>query len=344
MFRGSLDSPIKRCLLSSLGVLMLWLSGCGSICAPRKGPSDAADGPPITPIAWTLVALPDTQALSANYPDIFDAQTAWVAANTSQLNILYLAHEGDITNNSTDEQWSAAKHSLNLLDGTVPYALAMGNHDYPGNGSITARDSSQFDKYFPLSDLEKGQKVIGVFEPGTASNAAYAFKAGTQDWLILVLEFGPRDSVLAWADAVLKQNVASSAILVTHAYLDVNGTRQDYATRPDQSSDPHDYDSDGRLGGVNDGEEIWQKLILQNPNVRIVLCGHMHAQASLTSLRQTGLPVYQLLADFQNEKLGGGGYLRIMTFRSDGIVSVRTYSPYYDHYRTELENEFYFSL
>jgi hypothetical protein len=295
-------------------------------------------------MAWTLVALPDTQALSANLPAIFDTQTAWVAANASQLNILYLAHEGDITNDSTDEQWSAAAHSLHQLDGTVPYALAMGNHDYPGSGSVAARDSSQFDKYFPLSDFENGQKVVGFFEPGTASNVAYAFTAGMQDWLILVLEFGPRDSVLAWADAVLKQNVASNAILVTHAYLGVDGTRQDYATHPDTSSDPHDYDSDGQLGSVNDGEEIWQKLILHNPNVRIVLCGHMHTQASLTSLRQTGLPVYQLLADFQTEELGGGGYLRLLTFRPDGIVSVRTYSPYYDQYRTELENEFELSL
>jgi 3',5'-cyclic AMP phosphodiesterase CpdA len=291
-----------------------------------------------------LVALPDTQTLSANYPEIFDAQAAWVAASASQLNILYVAHEGDITNDSTDEQWSAAVHSLRMLDGAVPYALAMGNHDYPGSGSVTARDSTQFDKYFPLSDLERRQAVVGTFEPGTASNAAYAFKAGTQAWLIVSLEFGPRDSVLAWADAVLKQRQASNAIVVTHAYLDVDGTRQDHATPPDQSSDPHDYDSDGRLGGVNDGEEIWQKLILRNPNVRLVLCGHMHAQASLVSLRQVGLPVYQLLADFQHEDLGGGGYLRIMTFRPDGGVSVRTYSPYYAQYRTEPENEFELSL
>jgi hypothetical protein len=238
----------------------------------------------------------------------------------------------------------SAKRSLSLLDGTVPYALAMGNHDYPGSGSMTARDSTQFDKYFPLGDLEEGPHLIGVFEPGTASNAVYSFKAGTQDWLIVVLEFGPRDSVLAWADDVLRQNAGSNAIVLTHAYLHVDGTRQDYATRTDQFSDPHEYDSDGRLGGVNDGEEIWQKLILRNPNVRIVLCGHMHAQASLTSLRQTGLPVYQLLADFQNEELGGGGYLRIMSFRPDGVVFVRTYSPYYDQYRTELENEFELSL
>ncbi|HEX7501100.1 MAG TPA: metallophosphoesterase, partial [Polyangia bacterium] len=327
-----------------LGILTLWLLGCGSLRAPWQGPVDAAEVSSGTPLPWTLVVLPDTQAVTANYPDIFDAQTAWVAANASQLNILYVAHEGDITNDSSDEQWSAATHSLHVLDGIVPYALALGNHDYPGSGGVTARDSTQFDRYFPLSDLEEGQKVVGLFQPGSASNAAYAFKAGAQDWLIVALEFGPRDSVLAWANDVLKQHAGSNAIVLTHAYLNVDGMRQDYATRTDEPSDPHEYDSDGRLGGVNDGEEIWQKLILHNPNVRIVLCGHMHAQASLTSLRQTGLPVYQLLADFQNEELGGGGYLRIMTFRPDGVVSVRTYSPHYRQYRTELENEFELSL
>jgi hypothetical protein len=158
--------------------------------------------------------------------------------------------------------------------------------------------------------------------------------------LIFTPEFGPRDAVLAWVQAVLAANPTANAILVTHAYLFVDGTRFDHVERTDQYGNPHDYDDDGRLGGVNDAEEMWVKLVAGTPAIRFVLCGHMHAQARLTSERASGPPVHQLLADFQAEALGGSGYLRIMTFQPDGRVRVRTYSPYLDRYRTEDESDF----
>ena len=124
----------------------------------------------------------------------------------------------------------------------------------------------------------------------------------------------------------------------------MDGTRFDHVGRTDQYSSPHDYDVDGRLGGTNDAQEMWDKLIAKQPTIRFVLCGHMHAQARLTSERAAGPPVHQLLADYQAEPLGGGGYLRLLTFQPDGRVSVRTYSPYYDQYRTEEENDFVLDL
>jgi hypothetical protein len=54
--------------------------------------------------------------------------------------------------------------------------------------------------------------------------------------------------------------------------------------------------------------------------------------------------VHQLLADYQTESLGGAGFLRLMTFGQDGSVHVRTYSPYYQEFRKDPDNDFVLTL
>jgi hypothetical protein len=342
--RAGQSTPHSRSCLPGLALFAFLVlpTACGDDTGSLSQPQPTEASVPGE--SWTLVALPDSQAAVSAYPEIFYSQTAWIAANAAALNIKYVVHEGDITNDSTDEQWSTADHAFRLLDGRVPYALALGNHDYPGSGTVTSRDTSQFDTYFPPSRLQAQPGFAGMLEMGSVANAVYAFAANGQVWLIFTLEFGPRDAVLAWVQAVLAANPTTNAILVTHAYLFVDGTRFDHVERTDQYGNPHDYDYDGRLGGVNDAEEMWDKLIAGTPTIRFVLCGHMHAQASLTSERASGPPVHQLLADYQAEALGGSGYLRLMTFQPDGRVAVRTYSPYLDQYRTEDENQFVLGL
>ena len=292
---------------------------------------------------WTLIALPDTQYYSSNYPQIFDAQTNWIVSQVVALNIRYVVHEGDIVDNSLDSQWTNASHSLHLLDLKVPYALAIGNHDYPGGGGASTRDTTLFDKYFSLSSLDS-PSFKGIYEPGSASNSYHLFEVDGQSWLIVSLEFGPRDAVLSWADRILKANPSANAIVLTHAYLYADGTRFDHLTRTDQAFNPHTYGVEALAGGVNDGEEIWQKLIVNNANVRIVLCGHVHAESHLTSTRAAGPPVHQILADYQDDGQGGDGYLRIMTFQPNGAINVSSYSPHLKTYRTDGDNAFTLSL
>ena len=297
-----------------------------------------------TGIPWTLIVLPDTQYYSSTYPQIFDAQTQWIVDNKTERNILYVVHEGDIVDNDVDGQWTNASHSMHLLDLKVPYALAIGNHDYPGGGGAVSRDTTLFDSYFSLTSLDWEPSFQAPFQPGSAANSYHLFEANGQSWLIISLEFGPRDAVLAWADGVLKANTQANAIVLTHAYLYLDGTRFDHKTRTDQAFSPHSYGIEALPGGVNDGEEIWQKLIVNNPNVRIVLCGHVHAESHLTSTRAAGPPVHQILADYQDEPQGGGGYLRIMTFQPNGAINVSSYSPYLNTHHTDPANLFTLSL
>ena len=94
-----------------------------------------ADVVPIEDGSWTLVLLPDTQHYAEKYPHIYDAQTQWIADHAKSHNIKYVLHEGDITNNNIIEQWDNALRSMNRLNGTVPYAIAPGNHDYGPKGN-----------------------------------------------------------------------------------------------------------------------------------------------------------------------------------------------------------------
>src|SRR5690348_9996388 len=76
---------------------------------------------------FTIVALPDTQVYSKDYPQIFKAQTQWIANNAGARNIKLVLMEGDIVNGGGETyQWQNADVAMKILDGKVPYMVAMG--------------------------------------------------------------------------------------------------------------------------------------------------------------------------------------------------------------------------
>jgi hypothetical protein len=76
----------------------------------------------------------------------------------------------------------------------------------------------------------------------------------------------------------------------------------------------------------------------------MVLSGHVvqgDGTGRRADLGANGNLVNQILADYQSFPLGGGGYLRIMKISpSLNRVSVTTYSPYLDGYKTDPNNQF----
>ena len=98
--------------------------------------------------------------------------------------------------------------------------------------------------------------------PATSRTASQIIDAPGGPWLILSLEFGPRDAALAWADRIVKRYSSLPAIVVTHAYLYADDTRYDHRSRPGPALEPLPLSGDARAGAVNDGEEIWRKLVV----------------------------------------------------------------------------------
>ena len=65
----------------------------------------------------------------------------------------------------------------------------------------------------------------------------------------------------------------------------------------------------------------------------------------LASKNDRGQTVHQMLVDYQVRSLGGEGYLRLLEFLPDGkTVHVKSYSPLYDKYLEEPEQQFSFEL
>ncbi len=282
---------------------------------------------------WTLVVLPDTQYYAATYPEIFLAQTAWIAAHREEKNIIFVAQEGDIVDADESHQWQVAQQSFAKLDGIVPYSMAPGNHDY-------SRDrQTMFNDFFPPERFDAMKTFGGRFEEGRTDNNFHIFKAGGQAWLMLFLEFGPRNEVITWANNVVSEHPAHNIVVVTHAYLYSDNTRYN---NKNQEWNPSSYDT---FKDASDGEALWEKLISQHPNIRMVLSGHVlnDGLGRLTSIGAGGQKIHQILANYQMQELGGGGYLRLMEFH-DNKISVRTFSPYLNDYKTDPDNNFEIEL
>lgn len=290
---------------------------------------------------WSFVVLPDTQHYAADHPEIFEAQAQWIAGQADAWRIRFVLHEGDVTDDNSATQWGMAREAMAELDGRVPYVLVPGNHDYGTGGSADSRETLLTES-FADADIAARPSYGGSFEEGRLENTYHVFGGEEGGWLVLGLEFGPRDEVVDWADEVLARHAPMPAILLTHAYLYSDGTRYDHTTRPDQLWSPHSYPF-AATGTVNDGEALWQKLVRRHSHLRLVFSGHVlnEGVARLTSERGDGSFVHQVLANYQHRPLGGGGFLRVMRV-DPGLdrLCVSTYSPHLDEHKRDAANLF----
>ncbi|MBN2579301.1 MAG: metallophosphoesterase [Pirellulales bacterium] len=309
--------------------------------------------PTIQPGSWTLAILPDTQYYVNYNNGIFEAQTQFLVTYKSALNLKYVLHEGDVTQSNTTGQWSIASNAMSTLEGAgIPFTLLPGNHDYYNNAY---NRSSFLSTYFPTTRLDDQPTYGGVYsaEPTLTNNSYSIFSAGGIDWLVIGMEFGPRNGVVDWADGLMKANPDRKVMIVTHSYLDYDGTIMDH-NNPTQEGNPHEYGIDSLPGGVNDGLEMWDAL-KDNPNLLFVFNGHSTnpayprptdpygAGGYLTGTADDGHTVHQLIANYQ-AMASDNGYLRLLEFQTDGQVHVRTYSPNKDLSLTAPNHDFVITI
>ena len=295
---------------------------------------------PFMPNSWTLVILPDIQNYSSDYPGILQLQTRWIAENKDKRNIVYVMQNGDVTNGNSKPEWERASRGMGILDSIVPYAIVPGNHDC-GKGGRAEDRTTYMNDYFPPSRFAQWPTFGGTMEPEHIENNYHLFQAGGRDWIILGLEWGPRDTALQWADEILTKYADRKAIVFTHAYLYGDSTRYDWSKKgKSQSANPHAY---GTAGGVNDGEEMWNKLIKKHANVFMAMNGHIPkgGLGFQVSKGEHGNEVNEMAVNYQWEDIGGGGWLRLIEFLPDGkTVQAKTYSPLYENYKTGEKDQF----
>lgn len=301
----------RRSMLSLCAVVLCWSAlGCSS----------AADRP------FTIVVLPDTQYYSKSYPDTYLAQTDWIARNSKRENMVFVTHVGDIVqdHNKHMKQWELADRAMSRLDGVVPWGVALGNHDL--DKTSDGRVVTGFLKHFNPQRFAKYDWFGGASPNGV--NSYQTFSAGGTDFLILHLEMEVPDPAIEWAHQVLKQHPARVAIVTTHSYL--------------LGRDGLGRNTDSRYRG-NSGEEIWEKLIRRNPQIFMVICGHIYNPVDYhqISTNDAGNKVCELLVDYQRRPNGGDGWLRLLRFDPQRkAIDVRTYSPTLDKWETDEDSQF----
>lgn len=291
---------------------------------------------------FTLIVLPDTQ----NYADTrigyaaqhwghgdlretFYRQTEWIKENKDRLNIVMVAHVGDLVQTDYDPEWEIASEAFETLDGEVPYILCLGNHDMgyaPGPGATgqsAVSRQSRFNEYFGPARFEPYAWYGG--HRGSDNNNYYClFEAGGMKFLIVSLEFKPTDDMLAWAGDVVRRHRHHRCIVLTHSYL-----------RGNERIARDNYGVSG-----HSGQTIWETFVSQHENIFMVLCGHTDI-GRLTSRGRHGNEVHQILSDYQSWQDGGAGYLRIMTFvPGQDRIDVATFSPVRGDTVTTEQNAF----
>lgn len=295
--------------------------------------------------SFKLVLLPDTQTYCSNFPEIFNAQTSWCAQHSGE--IAFVLQQGDITDNNSDLQWQVATGALFLMDGKVPYTFLPGNHDIGEGGRTETRNTDLYNHFLPYEKYSHTPNFGGAFQAGKMDNTWHTFKAGGLQWLILSLEFGPRDTVLTWAASIIEKHPKYKVIINTHAYLFSDDSRMSKERNQSWLPQAYGVGKDTGKDAVNNGEQIWDKLVKKYANILFVFCGHVcnDGTGALVSEGIHGNKVYQLLANYQagveGTVKGGNGFLREITIDpQDSTISVKTYSPYINEYKSDASQQF----
>lgn len=317
--------------------------------APAVSPTQSVDSR--TPGSWSIIVLPDTQnyvdSVNPSRPELFTSQTEWVAQQQAALNIQFTLHLGDITQTNVPLEWERARTSMNVLDGVVPYSIVAGNHDYGVRGSAATRDTL-FSDFFPPAKFAGRPTFGGTMEPGKMDNNYHLFGVGDDKWMVVSLEWSPRNKTVQWAEEIVAAHPDRRVILITHAYLYYDDTRYDWAGKGTaQSWSPGFYGTANDPDGWNDGEMLWQKLVSRHRNIAMTINGHVleDGLGFLSSAGAGGTQVQQMLVNFQMRDDGGEGYLRILEIQPDGVtVRVRDYSPALDRFLPGPQNNFTFPL
>ena len=299
-----------------------------------------------TAVGWTpdsgfcIAVIPDTQYLSAAQ---MTALGQWIVDNAAALDIEAVIHVGDCVetyNNAT--AWGGVDAAFDLLDTAgIPYLVTIGNHDYEGSGytATSARDSTWYNNYITQARyIANGWWNGAFYDVADSENAYFTITVGGQDYILLGIEFGPRDAVLTWADGIIAVNPGDDVILFTHCYLEDDGDLQGATS----AYRPGLYQQCG--ADYNNGDDIWNTIKARD-NVIVVACGHMLGDGAARRITDSngGTSVAQLLSGHIRNKRNtiNNGFVRLVNIRTgDTAISVRTYSVVDSVWLTDPENQF----
>jgi hypothetical protein len=297
--------------------------------------------------SFTLAILPDTQyytgipvgatnntgGLYGGSLAMFAKQTQWIVDHRDDWNISFVLHEGDCTEFNQLGEWQNVRSCMDTLNGVVPYAIAVGNHDGIEHGQ---HNTALFNQHYPLANAAVAGTVGGIFESNRLDNCYHLFSAGGVDWLLFSLEFGPRNAVLDWANTVTTNYPNRKVIMLTHAHVAADNTLLT-AANPNHTEAPKKY------ARPNDGVDVWEKFLRRHPNIMFAFNGHIGhgGLGQVIGIGDAGNKVYQFACNYQFNAFGGAGYMRVLKFYPDqDKFEAQSFSPYFGSVYTDSRNQF----
>ena len=187
---------------------------------------------------------------------------------------------------------------------------------------------SLFDTHFGKDTSPYAKQYIDCYKGYSndsfkARNTVHEFSSATRDYLVVALDYGADDNILAWANEVVENHPNHNVIVTTHAYLTANGK---FVTQVNGGAYPtRDYP------GANDADNMWEEFISKHENIVMVLCGHSPTGDVLLrkSTGEKGNEIAEILVDPQgiDETMNAMGMVATFYVSEDGkTITVDYYS------------------
>lgn len=271
-----------------------------------------------------VMIVPDIQNYTDNeeYFKYLNSIVDFYNANQDLIDAVF--QTGDLTNNNQLWQYeNAYNHFFSKFNEKGQLVYCLGNHDYGNNGSSDIRISNYQEYMMPPYDIRmEGSKYENYVRYVILDGRIYG---------VMVLEFCTRNETLVWANEILKSNTSTPFIILMHVFLDQNGELFDFANPniENKGSSHKKY----KMGDdyKNDSREIFDKIIYNNPNVKLVICGHCLTPSYINVHSESNVDdklVYMIEVNFQHYSEGGSGCVGLLEILN-GNYRIRSYSAYY---------------
>lgn len=258
---------------------------------------------------YTIAWMSDPQHYSEEFPEKYDAMTAFLRDHCEEMHLAYIINTGDLVNDAArPEQWDVADHAQAMID-EIPNGVLAGNHDVPVGIGYT-----EFCMRFGESRYADKPWYGGSYQNNRGHYDLLTI--GETDYLFVYMGFDPDDKAIDWVRDVFERYPDRVGFLCLHDYYDKTLTLS------------------------KDGKRWHDQVVKRSPNLYVVLCGHKYGSYCFPESFDDdgdGKPdrtVYQMLFNYQATKHDGGdGYLRLIRIsEADGTMRNLTYSPYLDDF------------
>ncbi len=301
----------------------IWVEAYNDI-ASSDAISDTAKTTGEPPEFFTFVTIPDTQEHfkapdGTNINNMYD----WIIRNRDILNIKFVSHLGDVVAyGNRNWEWERTAAPVSKLDGIVPYAVNVGNHD-GGDGSDDSpaadegikstwwnggswNQRQKFDEYFPLSKLQQQPGWGGNYPEGKTYNSYQYFEAAGMEFMIVHVELKGYNNSIDWAKGIVAANPNKRVIVSSH--------------------DQHE------------NMDVFWGVAQPYDNVFMAVCGHSCGREAYgLHTTPSGNPIHRFMSDYQCSDPYAGS-LRYYTFYpSENRIEVKTIHTAYNNLMGKYE-------